>query len=101
MEALDLEAQRALAIQMYPREWADTLPLPGEKRRRRQANLRHRAVYALKLAPLKAAGRNCASCIHYEKTPHGMKGRHCSVMSDFQGYAMVEPDHLCADWAAR
>lgn len=92
-----IEAQRELARSMFPQEWAATLSLPGEKRRRRQANLRRQAIYEQRLAPLRAAGKTCASCDNFRR--RGMGGGHiCLAESDFHGDMLTTPDNLCADW---
>lgn len=96
----DIEAQRALAQEMFPRAWAESLELPGFKRRRRQKALRDRAAYETKLAPLKAAGATCASCAHRGLRPGQSVRDICDLQSDFHGYVRVRMTDLCADWAS-
>ena len=73
---------------------------PGEKRRRKAKRERSQTAYKAAIAPLRAAGRSCASCHHYTRVPLSTK-HHCAEESDHNGYAIVQPSYVCHLWQAR
>jgi hypothetical protein len=97
---MDVEAERVLAKAAYPTEWAATLALPGEKRRRRQKALRARAVNERDLAPLRAIGLCCGNCPKTGNAADVLGSayagkRYCRVDSDHDGYSIIDPTGLC------
>lgn len=98
-DEVPLDFQREAAQTLYPREWAATLNLPGEKRRRRQAALRKRAIADLivRALPPHATCGNCAS--------RGRRVLHdkvvCLVDSDFYGEQHVDIDGRRHCWSPR
>lgn len=90
-----------LAAAMFPAEWAAVEGATGRKARNRRRALRRRADHEAAMAPLRAAGRSCASCRNFEKGPPGIGGRICSADSDFQGYARAVATGLCPKWRDR
>ena len=75
---------------------------PGDKRRREAKRERERVAYEAAMALLRAAGRSCASCAHFERVPTPFRNEwHCSIESDFHVYAVVKASHLCPKWKAK
>lgn len=100
---IDPERQRALAAEMFPREWAVASQVAHSRRRHnRLKSLRERAIRAVALQPLQAEGKSCASCANFSKAPAGLSIVHvCDADSDFHGYAEAKPDGLCVWFRVR
>lgn len=76
---------------------------PGEKARRKRARERKAAEYRAKLDAIRAVHpkARCGNCGSFAKHPYhaGHPPQFiCWVESDFHGYALVQPDHLCPWW---
>lgn len=91
----------ALAAQMFPEAWAAVATLPGASKKRQQ--IRKRAEERQAMTALQATGARCGNCEHYEEIPTpGNKGRmHCSMQSDFDGWALTFETSLCLDWSKK
>ena len=99
----ELDERSALAAKMFPRQWAAAIALPGKGASKKRKQLRQRAARQVILDRMKADGKICVTCKHYEKyTGVGEKNRmHCSMHSDFEGYVFPEPNDLCLQWSAK
>lgn len=94
----DIEAQRALAAAMFPREWASASSVPGKRGGRMRAGLRKRAVAETIMAPIRAAGGMCGNCASRIRNPGMMKGLFCELGSGGGAYQTTAPDSLCAEY---
>lgn len=99
-EEARLERERALAAEMFPREWAAALKVTGKRGNNRRANLRKRALNEQAMIPLRAKGATCATCRHRRRVA-GIAEPVCDLDSDFHGYAITALDRLCPDWSLR
>ena len=95
MPPLSLDDQKLLAAHVFGQVWLDTYKIQnGETRRRRQKNLRQRALAQVVLADLRGRGENCKSCESYTS---GL----CEMQSDFYGDVRPHPETVCTDWTAK
>jgi hypothetical protein len=100
----ELEAQRALAAQLFPSEWARALTITGKRGGKMRAGLRHRAVAKVKIDELRATGASCANCSNRTSTPWPKDQARrwaCDLGSDFHGYQITQLDAICPDWSAK
>lgn len=94
----------ALAARMFPREWAAVEHKVGASKKRQQ--LRQRAeqevVWRKVKAELDAKGATCGNCRHCSPYPMSRNGElSCDLDTDFHGYAIVKPTHVCARWSEK
>lgn len=102
MTDLTLEQQRDLAMWMFPRAWAEAERQKGERRRRKLANLRHRAEPTLQVAWLRHQGHSCADCVHIRAgSRYNLTGHVCYLHSDNDGYAKTNLERICHQWEKR
>lgn len=84
--------------QSWPARWAKANdPRPGASKRRnnlRKAWQQHLAYQAFKDAHPDAS---CASCANRGRMPHDARMT-CDLDSDFHGYSLVAPEHVCTRW---
>jgi hypothetical protein len=92
-----IERQRAMAMTAYPVEWAATISMQGEKRRRAQKELRDKAIYEARMKPLRAKGASCATCHHWSK--FDATRMQCDLESHFiTGSLLTDATHLCPEF---
>lgn len=88
----------ALVSKHFPKQWADVADAPGKGKKRTQ--LRKWAEQAEVTEGLRKQGASCGNCSLF--CPDGYRGRsYCSADSDFHGYSMVQPNHLCHMWSEK
>lgn len=88
----------ALAAEIFPERWAIAQALKGKRGRNMRCKVRNQAEHERDMRPLRAAGRNCASCRSFQKGPPGINGMTCAAESDFRGYTLATADGLCPMW---
>lgn len=96
-------ATDAAIAERWPDRWAKAND--PAKRNRSKARQQIRKAYADALAydafVLANPTARCGNCEHFEKVPHDTKGQwHCSIESDFHGYAIAKADGICTKWKA-
>jgi len=86
-------ATDALVASRYPEDWA-------RANSKLRTKLRKRYREDCKLDELRAAGRSCATCKHFELLPFvSLVHKHmCSLTSDFYGQVVAQKHELCTDW---
>lgn len=82
----------------WPARWAKAnASRPGASKRRN--NLRRQWRLHRELTAFVAANptAGCANCAHYRPVPHDAR-KCCDLDSDFHGYMMTPPEHVCTRW---
>lgn len=81
----------------FPREWARANDPSLRNRSKARNNLRRRYRLAVEHEAFVAANplATCAACANSTLNPGMVKGLACDLDSDFHGYQMVDPAHVC------
>lgn len=90
----------AIIAAAWPERWgkANTGRLQSKRRNQlRKAWRCHLELEALKAANPHAKCANCRHCADVPHTAHRPK-KHCELDSDFYGYLLVKPNHVCTRW---
>lgn len=96
-------ATDAAIAKLWPDRWAKANDPTKRNRSKARQQLRKAYANALAFDAFVAANPNarCGNCKHFEKVPHDSKGLwHCSIESDFHGYAITYDGNRCIKWKA-
>jgi len=74
---------------------------PAQRQRYREKQTAKRVVYDALCAELRKTGASCGSCRHWEKVPMMRGEHHCSIESDFHGYAIKATTDICPEWGGQ
>lgn len=69
---------------------------PARKARLKARRETEAAAERVACAALKAAGKSCSGCLHFDR-PFSIHPKACCQLdSDFHGYAITTPDSVCS-----
>lgn len=88
-----------LAAKYFPDSWTAAQE-PGKSKKRNQ--LRNAAENMQKKECLRSQGASCANCSYLGTAQlRGKTEMICELDSDFHGYSLTKPEHLCHRWTEK
>jgi len=94
-QVAELDAKIA---KLWPKKWAKAnAPRPGASKRRNRLRRAYRTYAEYVEWRANNPDAYCSNCVHFEDAPMLPNHKHCSIKSDFYGYAVVPATHVCMD----